>query len=306
MLTMTIVVWDRIAGGDDAKKIIATQNSADPCDPPAKRPQYLQSTDWPSKFQIKVNTHYRIGSNVVNAEQAAAEPGTMYYQWDESIQAMMADFPHCPPFAGLPEDFWGTHTQFYLNTDLQAEQGDRKYTCHAYCWKSMQYFLYTVNLGPVRPDFVARYHQIDPHPPTARPLDSSKLPMPLNSYPADLQWFTTGGPPPADDQGYYACSSQLVAGPQKNQQFKTPYNFSGGHLGLKGNTYLQAIYSNIKVGPSSFDSSIFTPPSGFKLIPPSKELPPLKLPVAGMTCAACHASTAPCVGGPPPGTASKK
>jgi hypothetical protein len=124
-----------------------------------------------------------------------------------------------------------------------------------------------------------------------KPFTSSFLPAPQSYTTDNILWFTTGGPPPAADQGYVALNNQAVDG------HYPLFSFAGGHMWPAGRYYLQAIYDLSSYSTASIPDETFVPPSNYAYTPPDApfmgvfNMPESSSERVGLSCAACHAAT---------------
>lgn len=213
---------------------------------------------------------------------------TIYYRWEEANHqqsATRADWQSCPPFPGIPLAYIGKKVTFYLFYTENAWQS------RAYCHDLQQWSYYAWNVGTLLPNLLARYHEFDPHPPLQKPFKSSLLPASASYTTEDILWFTTGGPPPAADQGYVGIHEQAVDGDYPL------FSFAGGHMWPAGRYYLQAIYDLSSYSTADLPSDTFSPPAGYAYTPPDVpsmgvfSMPESKAQRVGLTCSACHAAT---------------
>ena len=252
----------------------------------------------PDQFQVSFDMYYRLAEPPEKGGPVTGGPisgNVLYYAWNGSKEKalMRADWQECPPFPGIPLTYIGKQVSFFLG------YWDNNYQTRAYCADLNQWTYYAYNLGALLPELVVRYQQFDPHPPLDKPFTSSKLPAPPSYTQPNIAWFTTGGPPPEWDQGYYAAQTQPVNG------VYAPYSFAGGHMWPKGKYFVQAIYDINSFSTSSLPSGIFNFPTGYTYTPPEDpSIPVFTFPFAGeragLNCGACHASAS--APPPPPGT----
>lgn len=248
---------------------------------------YLDGTAWPTAFQITMLNY--VGGARGKAQNPVPGVNALYYDaTNPDSLKMKAVFPSGTHIPGVPLSFVGKECVFYLG---KGAPNSTLYQAAVYCPDLKEYFRIGTNVGPVYPDFVARYHKILPIPPLHAPFAKSDLPV-GNPAGVLVQWFVTSGlcvPSAPEGEGYYAALATPIQG-ANNVSYKPPYSFTGLGVGLVHNRRGQLVYDtqSFNLNPS-FSPDTFTPPTGYTQLP--AQSPPIN--ATKFNCAVCHASDPP-------------
>ena len=250
---------------------------------------YLNGTQLPPTFAIPF-ANYIISGEVMKPSPAV--DNQLFYLTTPDRVYMKSFFAQSALIPGAPPRFKDRQVWWYLVPD--ADYGGQ-YTARVYAPSLREYALVAVNLGPVHPDLVARFHHHLDIPPLPQPRPGSPLAVKSAPNGAKVEWFLTGGfnagthyhLPHADTQGYFAMLAAPVTGPD-GKQYKPPFSLAGAGAGYTHHAYGQIVYDtgafSLKpnLGPADF-----TPPNGYKPTQTNVPLPHGQA-LVRTNCSICH------------------
>jgi hypothetical protein len=231
------------------------------------QPDYLQGTQLLPTFRVTFTNHLE---KEVRPPDPTKRNEFSYLTIGDTVY-FKSFFWQSALIPGEPFAFKNQKTSWYIERDPQY---NNQYTARVYCetCTPQSYALVAVNLGPPRPDLVARFNATLDLPPLPMPRPSSRLPVtpPPNTA---IQWFLTAGHtvcedkvclPPGKDQGYFAMyeSKGVTSG---SVFYKQPYSLAGGGAGAWHQAYGQLVYDTYEI-PAKLEPEVFTPPSGYTLV----------------------------------------
>ncbi|HWP53969.1 MAG TPA: hypothetical protein VN476_07510 [Pyrinomonadaceae bacterium] len=305
-----VLVWPALFSGDSGNQTaLAAGGAADPAGSPTpSTEECLENTAWPSQFEVPFTSHFQKGT-----PYGPWHGNLLQYQYLETPGMVTANFRsyfrRCTNLPFVPLSFFRKPCEYYFSRDPSR---NNEWQAWVYSTKLKKYFRLASNLGPLAPDFVARYQALRPAGCANRPM--FRTPMPVRHPPGGepVEWFLTQGSakvtPSPQGEGYYAAMATPVRGPD-NKLYKPPYAFAGeppgaGFLiGHKRSVYGELVYDWKRfVIKTSFPPDTFTPPSkgyteikGIKAPPPPAPSPspgasPEPTPPKHPNCVACHMS----------------
>lgn len=261
----------------------------------------LENVAWPDQFEIPFVATFQKGTRY-----GPWSGNLLQYQYRDETGELTANFrsyfPRCTNLPFVPLSFFGKPCEYYF-----ARDQNNQWQAYVYATTQRKYFLLASNLGPMVPDFVARYQALRPAGCSNIPLSSVPLPVGNPRDGTPVEWFLTSGtaksaPSPESSEGYYAAIAKPVSSPGPGgKSYKPPYAFTGEPpgaeflLGHPRSVYGELVYNWRKfVIKSSFPKGTFTPPQGYTEIPGIKM--PMPPPPPGVpdhpNCVACHISDA--------------
>lgn len=263
----------------------------------------LENVAWPDQFEIPFTAHF------AETKYGPWRKNLLQYQYLRTPGMVTVNFrsyfARCTNLPFVPLSFFGKPCAYYFVRDPQQ---DNQWQAYVFSIALKQYFKLASNLGPMVPDFVARYQALRPEGCADNPLPDSPLPVRNPRGGSSAQWFLTSGSrkinTPATTEGYYAAIATPVTGPD-GKQYKPPFAFTGAppgvgfQFGKNVAMYGELVYDwkrfTIK---SSFHPDTFVPPKGYReikgvvLSPPPSPAPgasPEPTPLRP-NCVACHLS----------------
>lgn len=252
----------------------------------ASQPSYLQGTQLLPTFRMTFFVHEK---KEVRPPDPAKKNEVLYFT-DGNTTYFRSLFKQSPLLPGEPVSFKDQEVQWLLVPDPSHSN---QYTARVYCitCNPKSWVLVAVNLGPPRPDLVARYNAKLPVPPLPLPLAGSHVPVtPPSPKTTPVEWFLTSGSPdmrsPACGQGYFAMYAK--EGTTVNGVFyKQPYGMTGGGAGAWHQAYGEIVYDQYQI-PQNVTPAMFAPPAGYRPITTPKlnggEI------MAKENCLVCHMS----------------
>ena len=248
------------------------------------QPKYLQGTQLLPTFRMTFFVHELKEIHPPNP----ANKNEVLYFTDGSTTYFRSLFKQSPLLPGEPVSFKNQEVQWLLVPDPNYSN---QYTARVYCitCNPKKWVLVAVNLGPPRPDLVARYNAKLPVPPLPVPYAGSCVPVTPPTLPP-VEWFLTSGSPakrsPAKDQGYFAMYAN--GGPTINGVFyKQPYGMTGGGAGAFHQAYGEIVYDSYQI-PQNVTPAMFTPPTGYAPVATKKMVGGEIM--AKENCLVCHMS----------------
>src|ERR1044072_4095354 len=284
----------------------AAGGTVEPTDSPSPSiEECLENAAWPDQFEVPFVATFQTGTRY-----GPWSGNLLQYQYRDESGAVTANFrsyfPRCTNLPFVPLSFFGKPCEYYFTRDANNE-----WQAYVYSTTLRQYFRLSSNLGPMVPDFVARYQALRPAGCSNVPLSNVPLPVKNPRDGTPVEWFLTSGtakstptptssPTPSSSEGYYAAIAKPVSsGSPDSKSYKPPYAFTGeppgaGFLiGHKRSVYGELVYEWRKfVIKSRFPKGTFTPPQGYTEIPGIKMPAPPPPPgePAHPNCVACHMS----------------
>jgi hypothetical protein len=299
-----------LAAGDTEERehnALATQT---PSSSPSIQ-ECLENVAWPDQFEVPFVATFQKGTRY-----GPWSGNILQYQYRDANGELTANFrsyfPRCTNLPFVPLSFFGRPCEYYFVRDPSQ---NNQWQAYVYATTQRKYFRLASNLGPMVPDFVARYQALRPAGCSNIPLSS--VPLPVGNPPdgTPVEWFLTSGtaksaPSPESSEGYYAAIAKPVtSGSPESKPYKPPYAFTGEPPGAgfllahKRSVYGELVYEWKKfVIKSNFPKGTFTPPQGYTEIPgvimpppptptPSPGAPPPSpTPTPHANCVACHMS----------------
>lgn len=201
----------------------------------AQEPSYLDGVAWPPTFQANFTNHAQVIEGQSQDPAAPQEsPGTIFYDATDPENVKVKTYFEICPALPCVDAKWiddGVACWFYLLPD--AELGYASYVLtEGYAPQQQEQYSLVGNMGPIYPDFAARYNKLLPLPPLDAPPEDWRVPVGNPPDPTvKIQWFQTSGYEGHETaypffQGYYAA----VAEPQsvhEGDSYKPPYAFGG-------------------------------------------------------------------------------
>jgi hypothetical protein len=301
------LVWPLLFPGDSGNQTaFAARPEVEPAASPSPSIQEcLENVAWPSQFEVPFTANF----------QKSAGYGPWYgnllqYQHLETNGTVTANFRsyfrRCTNLPFVPLSFFGKPCEYYFSRDSSR---NNEWQAYVYSTSLKKYFRLASNLGPMVPDFVARYQALRPAGCAYRPM--FRTPLPVRNPPGGepVEWFLTSGSaksnptPSRSSEGYYAAIAKPVSsGSPENKLYKPPYAFAGEPpgagilIGHPRSEYGEITYDWKRfVIKTSFPDGTFTPPSGYTEIRGGKMPMPSPSPGASpapqhSNCVACHMS----------------
>jgi hypothetical protein len=264
-------------------------------DPVVSQPSFLENTMWPEGFQITF-INYPIGASVSFPNNA------LYYHFpiakagEKTNGKMKSVYAPCPNIPCVPAGFLNFPCEFYLGRDPHNQN---KYMAYVFSLALKQYAVIAEDFGPMHPDFIARYYQVNPKPPLPEPPSGTSFAVgnpTKNGQPVPVQWFfVTGAGGKAENEDLFGVIDKSIEGPPpQKKSYRAPYSFYGKHMQLVYD------YQHWVMTPY-FPDGFFEPPSGYQLVQPADSSCPLTAPFSQadqpqkthtqvMVCTACHIS----------------
>lgn len=305
LLLTTFAVWLVLAGfspADFESQTASLRGAAEPTPSPSPSLQEcLENVAWPDQFEVPFTAHF------AETKYGPWRKNLLQYQYlrTPGIETVnfRSYFARCTNLPFVPLNFFGKPCAYYFVRDPQ----DNQWQSYVFSIALKQYFKLASNLGPMVPDFVARYQALRPEGCADNPLSDS--PVPVRNPPGGetAQWFLTSGSrkinAPATTEGYYAAIATPVTGPD-DKQYKPPFAFSGAppgvgfQFGKNVAQYGELVYDwKLFTIKTSFPPGTFVPPKGYRQIKgvvlpapsPSPGTAPVPTPPRP-NCVACHMS----------------
>jgi hypothetical protein len=226
-------------------------------------PLFLRNTAWPPALQVPFTSYAPSSSS--SEPYVKSGPNQLDYVFPAVEEGGKTDgklhsfFRSCVPFPCVPEHFLASSSgeplpcQIYMFRD-----GSRsgRYTAYVYSEPLKQYAIIADGLGPMYPDFLERYHKVNPVPPEPQPPADSGL-FVGNPPAGGVLWFRAAGfagyPETEDLFAPYDMPTQTPQG-----SYRPPYSFGGKHG--------QAVYGPWNLQPD-FGPETFQPPTGYQPVP---------------------------------------
>jgi hypothetical protein len=304
-LLMTLVVFlvfSVLAPHDSGHQTaLAAGGAVEPSASPSPSIQEcLENVAWPDQFEVPFVATFQKGTRY-----GPWSGNVLQYQYRDAHGELKANFrsyfPRCTNLPFVPLSFFGKPCEYYFARDPSND----RWQAYVYSTTLKQYFRLSSNLGPLVPDFVARYQALRPAGCSNVPLSSVPLPVGNPRDGTPVEWFLTSGtakstPSPASSEGYYAAIAKPVtSGSPESKSYKPPYAFTGEPPGAgillahKRSVYGELVYDWKKfVIKSNFPKGTFTPPQGYTEVRgfkmPSPPPPPGE--PDHPNCVACHMS----------------
>jgi|GEM_PF-3362140 len=279
-----VLVWPVLFPGGSANQ--AARGASEPAASSSPSIEAcLENVAWPSQFEIPFTAHFQKGTRY-----GTWRGNLLQYQYLDQDGVVTANFRSyfrkCTNLPFVPLSFFGKPCEYFFSRDPSR---NNEWQAWVYSTKRKKYFRLASNLGPMVPDFVARYQALRPAGCSSRPM--FRTPLPVRNPPGGepVEWFLTQGSAQVKTspkvEGYYAAmatATPVSDGSPDNKSYKPPYAFAGeppgaGFLiGHPQHVYGEIIYDwrrfVIKTG---FPPDTFTPPSdGYTEIKGIKAPPP--------------------------------
>jgi hypothetical protein len=287
---------------DDESQSVLARVAEEPS--PSSTPtiqECLENVAWPDQFEVPFVATFQKGTRY-----GPWSGNLLQYQYRDAKGELTANFrsyfPRCTNLPFVPLSFFGKPCEYYFVRDPSQ---NNQWQAYVYSLPLKKYFRLASNLGPMVPDFVARYQALRPAGCSNVPLSSVPLPVGNPREGTPVEWFLTSGtaksaPSPASSEGYYAAIAKPISsGSPDNKLYKPPYAFTGEPpgagilLGHERSVYGELVYEWRKFAiKSSFPKGTFTPPRRYTEIPGWPMPMPSPSPGAPQhsNCVVCHMS----------------
>lgn len=286
---------------DDGNQSVLARVAAEPSSSPSPSIQEcLENAAWPNQFEVPFVATFQKGT-----PYGPWAGNTLQYQYLETPGMVTANFrsyfKRCTNLPFVPLSFFGKPCEYYFMRDASR---NNEWQSYVYSLPLKKYFRLASNLGPMVPDFVARYQALRPAGCSNIPMSGVPLPVGNPRDGTPVEWFLTSGTakstPSPSAEGYYAAIAEPVSsGSPENKLYKPPYAFAGeppgaGFLiGHARSVYGELVYEWRKfVIKSSFPDGTFTPPQGYTEV--LGVVMPMPSPSPGApqhpNCVVCHMS----------------